>query len=70
MPSEERAKFPRSTAGIMIGGSFMNIAAQLMNAAAWPYEPQAAVYIFGVLYMLLISAALFLRLVIVRTSSA
>jgi hypothetical protein len=41
-----------------------------MNAAAWPYEPQAAVYIFGVLYMLLTAGALFLRLVIVRTSSA
>ena len=70
MPSEERSQFPRIIAIIVIGGGVMNTAAQLMNAAAWPYEPQAAVYIFGVMYMLLVAGSLFLRLVIVRTSSA
>jgi len=70
MPSEERAQFPRIIAIIVIGGTFMNGAAQLMNAAAWPYETQGAVYIFGVLYQLLLAGALFLRLVIVRTANA
>ena len=46
-----------------------NIVAQSMNAAAWPYQPQRAVYIFGVLYMLVMAGALFLRLVSVRPPS-
>jgi hypothetical protein len=62
----QRFIFSRVILTITIVGSFLNVAAQSMNAAAWPYQPHGAVYIFGVMYMLLMAGALFLRLVTVR----
>jgi hypothetical protein len=69
LPLEERFPMSPTWLAIMAGSSFLNVVAQSMNAAAWPYEPQRAVYTFGVLYMLLLAGGLFLRLVSLRPSS-